>query len=200
MTDPVERTNPEADVAATKLLTRVAGGDQAAVRACIDTFGPLVWSLARRFSATNEDAEDSVQEIFTDVWRSAGRFDRDRATAHGFVAMIARRRLIDRRRKEDRRPVLVALPEGMEPADNTHVALERRLQAQQVVRALDRLKPQQKRWLELSLLHGLSHSEIATETEAPLGTVKTGIRRGLAQLRGLFAENDTMKSNEVRDA
>ncbi len=200
MTDPVERTNPAADVAATKLLTRVAGGDQAAVRACIDTFGPLVWSLARRFSTTNEDAEDSVQEIFTDVWRSAGRFDRDRATAHGFVAMIARRRLIDRRRKEDRRPVLVALPEGMEPADDTHVALERRLRAQQVVRALDQLKPQQKRWLELSLLHGMSHSEIATETEAPLGTVKTGLRRGLAQLRGLFAENDTMKSNEVRDA
>ncbi|MBT8477709.1 MAG: sigma-70 family RNA polymerase sigma factor, partial [Gemmatimonadetes bacterium] len=107
--------DPAADVKATELLIRVAGGDQAAVRGCLDIFGPLVWSLARRFTVTSEDAEDAVQEIFTDVWRSADRFERNRATAHGFVAMIARRRLIDRRRKEDRRPVLVALPDGVEP-------------------------------------------------------------------------------------
>ncbi|NNK48620.1 MAG: sigma-70 family RNA polymerase sigma factor [Gemmatimonadetes bacterium] len=192
--------DPAADVKATELLIRVAGGDQAAVRGCLDIFGPLVWSLARRFTVTSEDAEDAVQEIFTDVWRSADRFERNRATAHGFVAMIARRRLIDRRRKEDRRPVLVALPDGVEPADDAHVVLDRRLRAQQVVRALDRLKPQQKRWLELSLLQGMSHSEIASETGTPLGTVKTGIRRGLAKLRGMFAENDTTKSSEVRDA
>jgi len=199
MTGRLTPTDGSAEMDAAELLTRVARGDEGAVRGCLQTFGPVVWSLARRFSPTQEDAEDAVQEVFTDVWRSAGRFDSSRATAHGFVAMIARRRLIDRRRKRERRPVLVALPDGLEAADEAHERIERRIRADQVVSALGRLKPQQKRWIELSLVYGMSHSEIATETDTPLGTVKTGIRRGLARVREWFAEEDE-NTDEVRDA
>ena len=57
------------------VLARVAQGDARAVHECIDQFGSLIWSIARRLTRTRADAEDAVQEIFTDVWRSAGRFD-----------------------------------------------------------------------------------------------------------------------------
>ncbi len=66
---------------------------------CIDQFGSLIWSIARRLTRTRADAEDAVQEIFTDVWRSAGRFDPNQGSEKVFVATIARRRLIDRMRR-----------------------------------------------------------------------------------------------------
>ena len=59
----------------TSILTRVAAGDSSAVSECLDTYGPLVWSLARRMSFDASQAEDSVQEIFIEIWKSAHRFD-----------------------------------------------------------------------------------------------------------------------------
>ncbi len=86
------------------VLQRIASGDPAAVRECIDQYGPLVWSLARRLSRTASDAEDATQEIFLDIWRSAGRFDASQGSDKVFIAMIARRRLIDRLRKKSAEP------------------------------------------------------------------------------------------------
>src|SRR5437016_3201627 len=86
------------------LLPRVAAGDAPAVEQCLDRYGGLIWSIALRFSASRADAEDAVQEVFIDLWKSAARFDRVRAAEATFVAMIARRRLIDRKRASDRGP------------------------------------------------------------------------------------------------
>ncbi len=80
------------------LLQRIAGGDRSAVAACIDTYSGLVWSLARRFLQNEADAEETVQEIFLELWEKAARFDPGVAGEVTFVSMIARRRLIDRRR------------------------------------------------------------------------------------------------------
>src|SRR5512145_3131135 len=81
------------------ILERVARGDSKAVRECIDEFGGLVWAIARRMARTRADAEDAVQEIFVDVWKSAGRYDPSQGSEKVFVTTIARRRLIDRLRR-----------------------------------------------------------------------------------------------------
>jgi RNA polymerase sigma-70 factor (ECF subfamily) len=81
------------------ILVRVAAGDGTAVRACQDTFGGLVWSIARRMLGATAEAEDAVQEVFIELWRSAGRYDPERGTEVQFVATIARRRIIDRVRR-----------------------------------------------------------------------------------------------------
>src|SRR5580700_12012752 len=88
----------------TSVLQRIASGDSAAVRDCIEQYGALVWSLARRLTRTPSDAEDATQEIFLDIWRSAGRFDAKQGSDRVFIAMIARRRLIDRLRKTTSEP------------------------------------------------------------------------------------------------
>mgnify|MGYP001805067540 FL=1 len=69
------------------LLERIAAGEQRAVNACLDQYGGLVWSLARRLSPNDNDAEDAVQEIFVEIWRHADRFDPSKASEATFVAM-----------------------------------------------------------------------------------------------------------------
>jgi RNA polymerase sigma factor (sigma-70 family) len=166
------------------VLQRIASGEAAAVRECIDEYGALVWSLARRLSRTPADAEDATQEIFLDIWRSAGRFDPLQGSDKVFIAMIARRRLIDRLRKSTAEPPMdpVEVLDTMawsEPGNASEISVE----AEQAARALQALRPEQRQVLELGLLHGLSQSEIAAHLGMPLGTVKSFMRRGLIRVR-----------------
>lgn len=169
------------------VLTRVAAGDAAAVRECLDRFGGLVWSLSRRLLATASEAEDAVQEIFVEIWKSAHRYDPDIASESAFVAMIARRRLIDRQRKAARTPRHEALSDTREASlELPQASLARSDDAGRAARAFKELSPEQQRVLSLSIHHGLSHEKIATATGLPLGTVKTHARRGLIRLRELM--------------
>jgi RNA polymerase sigma-70 factor (ECF subfamily) len=162
------------------LLARVAAGDAAAVRECIAHYGGLVWSIARKFEAG--DAEDAVQEIFLELWRSAARFDPSVASEATFIAMIARRRLIDRRRTRRRRPTTEQVPELPQVADEA-LQPDASAEASKAAAALEQLRPEQKQAVVLATCHGLSHSEIAAQTGMPLGTVKAHVRRGLLSIR-----------------
>jgi RNA polymerase sigma-70 factor, ECF subfamily len=172
---------------AESLLKRVAEGDGGAIKEVMDQFGGLVWSLARRSCYNAADAEDATQEIFLDLWKSASRYDESKGSETLFVAMIARRRLIDRIRRQGREPYMedVDAP-GFELASSTADEGESSTEAALAARAVARLKPAQRRVLELGLLQGLSHSEIADATGMPLGTVKTQMRRGLIRVRSLL--------------
>lgn len=180
------------------VLIRVAQGDQRALRACIDEFGSLVWAIARRLSRTRADAEDAVQEIFTDVWRSAARFDPAQGSEKVFVATIARRRLIDRLRRLSNQGTTTSTDEieSLTWAD-PGVHAETCAEAQTAARAVMQLRPEQRQVLELGLLQGLSHSEIAEALQMPLGTVKTMMRRGLIQVRELMGVSADV-SDEVQ--
>jgi RNA polymerase sigma-70 factor (ECF subfamily) len=169
------------------LLPRIAGGDRTAIRECIARYGGLVWSLARR--AAPSDAEDAVQEIFLDLWKSAARFDPGIGTEVTFVATIARRRLVDRRRQQQRRPETESLGEGnTQTATSTSIPPELGAEAALAARALDQLRPEQRQVLILTACHGLSHEEVATSMNMPLGTVKAHARRGLIRVREALGE------------
>jgi RNA polymerase sigma-70 factor (ECF subfamily) len=171
----------------TSILQRIARGDPAAVRECIDRYGALVWSLARRFSPNAADAEDVAQDIFVALWESAARFDPAQAEEATFVAMIARRRLIDRQRRRARRVDTDPLPEVPSlPELSTHPRAELCAEANLAVRAVRQLRPAQQQVLLLNTCHGLSHEEIADATGMPLGTVKAHARRGLVRVREIL--------------
>jgi len=169
------------------ILHRVARGDPGAIQECMDRFGGLVWSLARRLCPDPTDAEDAVQEIFIDLWKSAARFDESIASETTFVAMIARRRLIDRGRRRQRRPEVAAIPETIAADRPERDPTEIREEARMAAKAFERLRPEQRRVLQLAIQYGCSHEQIATTTGLPLGTVKTHARRGLIRLRNLLA-------------
>jgi RNA polymerase sigma factor (sigma-70 family) len=171
------------------VIARVAAGDPSAMEDCLDRYGGLVWSLARRYSPSGADAEDAVQEVFIELWRHAQRYDESIASEPTFIAMIARRRLIDRQRRRDRQPQTTAWDDAalsqttVDPAEWLQVCDD----AERARKKMEELSDEQQRVLKLALEGGCSQSEIAERLQLPLGTVKTHARRGLIKLRELMA-------------
>jgi RNA polymerase sigma-70 factor (ECF subfamily) len=167
------------------LLQLVASGDAAAMHQCIDRYSGLVWTLARRM--VGRDAEDAVQEIFVAVWKSAARFDPAAGSEAAFIAMIARRRLIDRLRGAGRQPVTEG---GVDLSNQVRAGVANRAEvcaeAACAASALEQLTPEQQLVIGLSIQRGLAYEQISVATGMPLGTVKTHIRRGLMRVRELL--------------
>ena len=167
------------------ILERVAAGDTAAVSECLDRYGDLVWSLARRYLRNATDAEDAVQDIFIDIWGSSARYDRNIASEVAFISTIARRRLIDKIRAAERRPLMDSLDddEGAPIDPGVPATVEDDTEVTIVERVLAEMDPEHQKVLSMSLYEGYSHSEIAERLSLPLGTVKTRVRRGLIHIR-----------------
>ncbi len=180
------------------ILQRIADGDVDAVQDCLRTYGGLVWSLARRMLKNSEDAEDVVQDIFVDIWKNSERFDPSQASETTFVAMIARRRIIDRIRFMSRRISPDSLDDILtEPGNRGDLAMQTSVEAGEAAKALGTLRPEQQQVLQLSIVHGLSHQEIADTTGMPLGTVKTHARRGILQAREMLGLGGAENFKEV---
>ncbi len=174
------------------VLPDVASGQPDAIATCFDRYGGLVWSLARRNCPDEQTAEDAVQDIFFKIWQAADRFDDQLASEATFIAMIARRRLIDLYRKRRPESSTAIDTDSLERFEDTHrdaaSNAELKDDARQAEDFLAELPRQQQHVIRLSVYDGLSHTRIAESTGIALGTVKTQIRRGLGELqRRLFA-------------
>jgi RNA polymerase sigma-70 factor (ECF subfamily) len=174
------------------LLDRVAAGDRGAMSELYDRHVDVVFSLACRIVGQRTDAEDVVQEVFTQAWRQAVRYDPTRASAAAWLLNMTRSRAIDQlRAARVRRPVsgdderlgLVPTPEKDQEAGA--IGAER---AQRVRAALENLGEAERQAIDLAYFSGLTHGEIAERLKEPLGTIKTRIRSGLLKLRGALVE------------
>jgi len=180
------------------ILHRIAAGDRTAVQDCLDTYGGLVWSLARKMLRSNEDAEDIVQEIFVDIWKNAERYDDAQSSETTFVAMIARRRLIDRVRFMNRRISADSIEDiTAEPFTRSDENMQLCVEAKEAAAAMKNLRPEQRQVLYLSIVRGLSHQEISDATGMPLGTVKTHARRGILQAREALGLSNMQDKKEA---
>jgi len=173
------------------LLPRISAGDPNAVETFLRRHSGIVWNLARRFCRSAEDAEDATQDIFVDVWKSAGRYDATQGSEVTFLMTVARRRLIDRARRQGRRPAAELLEDAGTVADVPATdRAEVQDEVQRAQEALGQLRPEQRDVLNLALGQGRTHQEISAAIGIPLGTVKSHARRGLIRLRELLGVPD----------
>ena|SRR6185369_796132 len=78
------------------IFQRLVKNDRTAIADCIDTYGNLIWAMARRLTGSPEEAENAVREIFIDIWQSAERFESTNFDEHLFILAVARRHLLSK--------------------------------------------------------------------------------------------------------
>jgi RNA polymerase sigma-70 factor (ECF subfamily) len=168
------------------VVALVARSDDVALGELYDRLGRVAYALALRVLRDEHLAEDAVQEAFLAVWRGAARFVPERAGARTWVLTLVHRRAVDLVRREQRRRA-DRLPETELGGDRSteDIAWER-LDRERVQSALRRLPDPQREAIELAYFGGFTQSELAERLGQPLGTIKSRVFVGLANLRELL--------------
>jgi RNA polymerase sigma-70 factor, ECF subfamily len=192
----IQRVGDQQDAQALRdreLIRAVARGSGDAVASLYDHYGATVYGLALRVLGQPDLAEEVAQDVFAQVWREAGRYDEMRCTVAGWMVMLTRARAIDRLRARRARPDVSAavdeahagpLPSAERSPESATITAE---DARVVRSALATLPEQLRSLIELAYYEGLTHSEIASRTGIPLGTVKTRLRNAMGTLRSALA-------------
>lgn len=168
-------------------LGSIARGDRDALQTLYEATSGKLLAVIIRIVRDRELAEDLLQDVYLIVWQRAGRFDSAKGKAITWLCTIARNTALNdlRRGNRDRNLVDDPFPEvgvkDIVPADEWLCGVE---DCEALSRCLDELDAKQRSSILLAFFDGLSHSELATRLETPLGTVKSWIRRGLADLKG----------------
>lgn len=195
MATPRREPEPEPQGSDQSLIRRVVDGDEAALAALYDRYSGVVYSVASRILRDSGGAEEVLQDIFFQLWRTASQFDFARGSLAGWLLVAARHRAIDRLR---RRGAAGASPQARQagqfapedpPGEPVSVGLDLESHAaraeamSKVSNALGGLPENQRQALELAYFEGLTHIEIANRTGEPLGTVKTRLRSAVQSLK-----------------
>jgi RNA polymerase sigma-70 factor (ECF subfamily) len=176
------------------LIRLVAVSRSEALSALYDRYNRLVFSMALHAVGDPATAEEITQDVFFRVWEKAGTYRMEQARVSTWLVSITRYRSIDILRQRGARPqlhddageALAAMPDSNPgPEDQADQTLEQR----RVRAALAALPPEQRRSVELAYYGGLSHSEIASATGEPLGTIKTRIRMAMQKLRQMLRDD-----------
>ena len=169
------RSRADADITAA-----FARGDDGSLHEVYTRWSPLVYTVARRSVGDEHDAADVTQAVFVAAWQGRQGFDPDAGSLPGWLLGITRRKIADHYRSRGRTPDPSAeLPEQAAADPAVESVIDRVLLADEIARLGD----PQKRILELCFFQDMTHAQVASLLDLPLGTVKSHVRRSLGRLR-----------------
>ncbi|WP_245453507.1 sigma-70 family RNA polymerase sigma factor [Aquibium carbonis] len=168
-----------------QLLARVARGERAALGELFAAEAGRLIAIARRIVRRREVAEEIVQDAFVAVWRSAGRFDPARGPGRAWLTTIVRNRALNAVRDGARLDFAdeEQLALFSDRRGDAHAAYEALAEGDALRRCLSTLEPRRRESILLAYVLGCTHGEIAARLDAPVGTVKAWIRRGVIALQ-----------------
>jgi len=174
----------------TPLMPRIAAGEREALRQLYDATSAKLFGVCLRILSNREESEDVLQDVYVTIWRRADRFDAGRASVMTWISTIARNRAIDRLRA--RGPMAYAEPvEELEIPDEGAVGAEALVIAaddrHRLHDCLSELDDRTETVIRTAFFEGVTYEALARRMDAPLGTVKSWIRRGLAKLKGCLS-------------
>lgn len=182
------RDNPRDDFDYEAALAACARGDRYALRAVYERERRWLMAVALRITRRRELAEEVLHDAFVQIWRKAATFDPALGSARGWIYTVVRHRALNAVRSSAR---TVAVDEGalvaLADAQAAWRAGEREIDAGALAECLGRLDDQKRTCVMLAFVDGYTHEELAKHLDAPLGTVKSWIRRALLALRECLA-------------
>lgn len=168
------------------LMGRIAAGEREALRQLYQATSAKLFGVCLRILSDREESEDVLQDVYVTIWRRADRFDAGRASVMTWVSTIARNRAIDRLRA--RGPLAYAGPiedlEIADDADSAETLLSAADDRTKLHGCLSELDDRTQQVIRTAFFEGVTYEALARNMDAPLGTVKSWIRRGLAKLKG----------------
>jgi RNA polymerase sigma-70 factor (ECF subfamily) len=174
----------------TLLLYRVSQGDRSAFSQLYQLTSPRLFAIGLRLMRRRDLAEDLLQDVYLRIWRKAGLYRAGCGEPMGWLVILLRRCALDRLRRDPR--FVTGGNDAESPAadaDPGELPQDWSLQevSQDLRHCLDRLDANQRRSILLAYYYGLTHEELSTHLEVPLGTVKSWVRRGLLRLKECLA-------------
>jgi RNA polymerase sigma-70 factor (ECF subfamily) len=168
------------------LLAQIAFGNRAAFETLYRRCADRLFGICVRVLRDRGEAEEVLQELFTTVWRKAAQYDPERAGAISWLGMMARNKAIDRLRSRPPGKNVATLDTATQvadPAPSPAQQAEALIDRQRLDHCFDELEPRRRSLIRAAFFDGFTYEELAARTQAPLGSVKSWIRRGLMQLR-----------------
>jgi RNA polymerase sigma-70 factor, ECF subfamily len=177
-----------------ELIVLAGAGNADAFEVIYDRYCRAAYSLACRICGASSTAEDVVQDAFLSLWRGRDRYDPARGEVRSWLLGIVHHSAIDKLRRsgvhERRRASAEGIEERLEAPERTDCEVQQREQAKEIQQALGTLPEDQRRVIELAYFDGLTHTQIATKLEQPVGTIKGRIRLGLLKLHAELDAQD----------
>lgn len=179
------------------LLVEIGHGDRAAFAQVYRLTSARLFGVVLRVNSHRGEAEEVLQDVFVSVWHLASQFKQIRGDGLAWLVSVARHRAIDSVRLRQRRPQLAWCGDGVDeqdgpydglacPARGPHELCSMASDATALAACLSALSAPQRHSIMLAYYEGLSHVEIAQQLGRPVGSVKSWVRRGLAELRDRF--------------
>lgn len=187
MTRGVRPNEPDSEQL-TRLLAAVASGDSRAVAELYDATSPVLYGLLLRMLRRPDWAQEALQDCYIRVWQRAESYTADKGEPIAWLIGIARYRALDllhavRARDARDGGDLDSLPDLADEHPGPEDRAVEREGLERMSRCLRGLSEVQRKSLLLAYYEGYSHQELSDAMNAPLGTVKAWIRRGLSKLR-----------------
>jgi len=168
-------------------LARTALGDRAAFERVYSATSAHLFGVALRILRRNDLAEEVLQEAFVNVWHHADSYDAAASQPMTWLISVVRNKAFDHLRSHARHEAErldAALEEDLpDEREGPLQMLTRATDAMRIRGCLETLQPSYRQSLALAFYHGLSHAEIARQLHAPLGSVKSWVRRGLERIK-----------------
>lgn len=176
----------------TRLIQRIAERDSSAYQTFYKKYSGLIFASISNVLNDHHDAEDVMQEVLVQLWNKAYLYEPHKGKPLTWLTTMARNRAIDRIRSKQRRARLNGDFEienrSVQPEfdESAHDILENKERDGIIMRAVEKLNPDQREAIQLAFFNGLTQAEVAESLHEPLGTVKARIRRGVSRLETLI--------------
>ena len=179
---------PEPSTADAELVANMARGNRQALGTLYQRHYPLIARVARRLLAEASSGEDLTQDVFLEAWRRARNYTAERGSVRSWLLVITRSRALDRLKSQKTHASKLATVAPLPSTLNAEAA--EAVEQSRLQQHLRTVPQAQLEVLVLGYFEGMSSSEIATELDIPIGTVKSRTRAALSYLRGQMGTSE----------